>query len=1103
MGLSTHREGLVALRRSVLVSLLALLAAAFAPACVRNGPQILSPASVVNDFDVPVQVRVPLDHDFDPATGVTLNGVPVAVAGGPQVFSASVPPGFPLQDVNTLALATVSPGGPRLVSLVFEYQPAKASARRITDPAELIGGPLAHGRVGDWLIENSVARFIVQDVGQRDMYSVGAFGGNVIDLELVAKPGTDNFIELQPMLNVETVVNAQTIEVVNDGQDGTAAILRTCGPDDLLDFVNPSSLIGDAGFTVPPGIDDNDQPVEACTQYRLEPGASHLALDTTVMNLGGATERLLVGDWYNPGGQLEQWDKLLRLGEALTTPFDLISHIGYGEEEGVDYGYTALPLDPPLPGASTRPELFTTSGVTVVLHNLGIIEALTGGTPPFYVDPGQERSFRRYLSVGDGSGANGVAMETAVKGIATGRIEGCVTVAGVPLEGSRVSVVRRIGTGTAVSRFVSQFVTKAGPCPNYGGAVEPNSASFPAWQLLASRRGTPYQGGLATPTFNAFSVAAGGTAVVNIDLPAGGRLAAHVVDENEQGLPARVAVVGFDPSPPIVAAGPSLPGLGTSTLGLFEDPKEALPFGLVAFGYSDTSGDVAFDVEPGSYQLVVSRGSEYSVHSAPLTISAGATTNVAVQIARVLDTQGFVSSDFHVHGIRSADARVADAPRVSQFSGEGVENIIMTDHHVHTDLLPTIAALGLGAWVTSTVGEEITTFDYGHFNGYPFTIDPTVPSGGSTDFGKAAPPGQDFPSAGAFNATPAEIAALATAGARSTPDTTIQINHIDSHFLPMQIDTAVAGPISDGLDDSERLGRRLPSIAAAGNLFHHFAALELWNGADRQQQSNFLNERIGIWMNHLNKGLRTTAISDTDTHTFGDLETAGARTWTASSTDSVVAIDGGEVANSVDAGRAVGGQGVYVQTRLLAADGSGAVADLTLGGSTDVTTTNGDVNLEIRVQAPLWASFDRIEIYANATTLPVDPGAPFLYAATPTISLVEGDCDGATTGDGDFDITTVNVHPSVAGGERQEVTLTVPFSGLAQDTWFAVVVRGTDGVCGPMFPVFPRSLTTAGNTTLANLLDGNVGESGTMALGVANALYAEVNGVPGFQPPNP
>ena len=119
-----------------------------------------------------------------------------------------------------------------------------------------------------------------------------------------------------------------------------------------------------------------------------------------------------------------------------------------------------------------------------------------------------------------------------------------------------------------------------------------------------------------------------------------------------------------------------------------------------------------------------------------------------------------------------------------------------------------------------------------------------------------------------------------------------------------------------------------------------------------RSRTNFLLQRIGIWFNHLNKGLRTTAISDTDTHTFGDLESAGARTWTRRPATRCRASSDAEVAQAVDAGRAVGGQGLYVQTRLLAGDGSGAVADLTLGGSTDVATTNGAADLEIRVQAP-------------------------------------------------------------------------------------------------------------------------------------------------------
>ena len=147
------------------------------------------------------------------------------------------------------------------------------------------------------------------------------------------------------------------------------------------------------GFTVPPGIDDNDQPVEACTEYVLAvPRASWVRMDTTVMNLGGTTQRLLVGDWYNPGGQLEQWDKPFQLGEALRAFFDPISFFGYGEEEGVDYGYTTLPLDAPVPPGAGASDVFTTSGVSVVLHHLGAWSALTGTDPPFFVWVSSARS---------------------------------------------------------------------------------------------------------------------------------------------------------------------------------------------------------------------------------------------------------------------------------------------------------------------------------------------------------------------------------------------------------------------------------------------------------------------------------------------------------------------------------------------------------------------------------------------------------------------------------------------------------------------------------------------------------------------------------------
>jgi hypothetical protein len=242
-------------------------------------------------------------------------------------------------------------------------------------------------------------------------------------------------------------------------------------------------------------------------------------------------------------------------------------------------------------------------------------------------------------------------------------------------------------------------------------------------------------------------------------------------------------------------------------------------------------------------------------------------------------------------------------------------------------------------------------------------------------------------------------------------------------------------------------------------------------------------------MNHLNQGLRTTFIADTDSHTFTNLNSAGARSWTASPTDDPAAIDGADVAAAAAAGKAVGGQGVYVQTRLLATDGSGDVADLSQGGDTAMTDATGNVVLEIQVQSPAWARWDRVEVYANAVT--ATAGSPYLFGATPTVVIDEGDCNPATVGDGDFDVTVTPSVGGVPGADRLSATLNVPFSGLAAGTWFVVVVKGTDGQCAPMFPIYPDDITQASNTTLAQLVDGNVGQGGVMALGATNALYFE------------
>jgi hypothetical protein len=1039
---------------------------------------IIQPAdgASVDTFAFEIVVENTSAQVSPPEPRAILNGIEIALTGGPTRYTTTVHPGPPLRDTNVLTVQWDNGGS---VQATFQYVPPKAVARRIERPSDLLSGPLAHGRIGDYLLANREARFVVQDVGKRDLYSVGAFGGNLIDAELTSRPGTDNFLEIQPTLNIESVVNAQTLEIVNDGQDGTAAIIRTCGPDDLLDFVNPSTIIQDVGLPFPEGVDDTDYEIDACTDYVLAPGKTYVEMTTTVFNNEDEEIGLFVGDFINGSGELEQWTSSASgLGELLTANLGVLSYFGFGEATGVDYSLVplAIPSSP-----EPRSSFFTAAGVSYVMQSNSIIRSILGGPATFRIPAHGSNAYTRYFGVGDGSGGNAVTLENEVKGLSHGTLRGCVTVAGIGLPGSRVSALRR---GVA-----APYVTNDQGC--FEGTLPPGT-----YQVGAARRGHLYEGGGSSPLLHEVTIDAGAVTEVNIDLPASGRLHVRVVEVNPHTdgppspVPARISVIGFDPSPEPLLVFDGL--TGRQSTGIYNDlSADGVPFGFVWLAYAGADGVTEFDLEPGDYQVFVSRGTEYSLFDQPITIRAGQTTNVEATLVRVLDTRGFISSDFHVHSLHSADSRVSLTDRAYQFAGEGIDNVIMTDHHAHTDLKPAIERLGLQRFLHSTIGEEITTWDYGHFNAYPMLIDSDRPSGGSTDWAGAAPPGRDFPKYGAYGLPPADVHDLATQGPTSTPDTTIQINHINSFFAPLRIDTSLVPPRSL-LSEANRLRFRLDPNG--GELFHHFRALELWNGASRASQAEFLNERIGIWMNHLNQGLLTTFIADTDTHQFRNLNTAGARTWTAASSDDPQSIDSGEMARSVDAGKAVGGQGIFLQSRLVAADGSGRVADFTLDGHTMVRSDNGGVDLEIHVQAPLWAEYDRIEIYANAATVPVlmADGVPVLFTATPTRVLHAGE---------DFIVDLVDVIPGQPWARRRESRLTVPLRDLVGDVWFVVIARGSDGISRPMFPVFDKDLRGDTNTTLADLLDGNLNERGVLAMGATNALYADVDGVDGFHAP--
>ena len=995
-------------------------------------------------------------------------------------------------------------------------------AKQITNTADCVGGTQSRCKLNDYLIANDKIRVVIKQP-ERNMFGIGQFGGQIIDGDIVrtSGPDRDNFEEWALSLNIEGTAHYTSVTVLNDGSNGGPAILRATGVDDLLDFINPSSTVASFGLALPASADDKDIPVTVTTDYILEPGTHYVRVETSVQNTSAVSQKIFFGEYINGSGNVEMFQSGYGFGEPLVgtrCPLNLpnlcnfTAYMGVGDGDGVSYGYIQQ-----TPGSST----FTTSGVHVPQLRVEVLHALIGlATPPFEMlasgGPGDTLTFTRYFVVGDGDVSDVSDARNEIACLPTGTLSGTVTLGGNPVADADVAVLDPAvtdGPGNTVGTGFPALLTRNEVTHVRTNALGQYSLTLPpgSYQVEANVEGAPYEGSLSTPTTHPITVAAFGTQTANIALPATGAIQVTVTDENNDPVPAKVSLVGFDPSADPLNAQNLFGTLVQNRTAVFGDrTKDGLPFGLAKVIFTDPSGDTGIvTMEPGNYQLVVSRGPEYSIDKSMITVTAGSTLPVTAKVERVIDSTGFVASDFHVHSIDSPDSRITHTDRLKTMLDEGMDFFTPTDHDYRFDYQSTITAMGASNLIGTAVGEEITSFDYGHFNAWPLTTDPSQTNQGAVDFGGAAAPGTDFPSLGNYSIDPNGIIAIAHGDAPGSSNT-VQVNHIHSHFglaggSGLAIDTGVVPPQSAVPGAARRLNPATPNFFSSA-----FDALEVWIGDDRSQVStNFLGQNAGDWFNLMNQGIVRTGVADSDTHSRIGGVAGFPRTMVASPTDDASQLSGlsQTLSDNVNAGHAFGTNGPMVRVSVSAAS-TGQTGSLEDGDTNTVLTTDGAATVTVEIQSPTWIEFDRVEYYINTTTTRTTstqqsgagPVSVKRYSITP---------DVVQTG---LTINTVAV-PGTSSF-RFEATTTLPLTGLVDDTWIVVVVKGTDGTSRPLFPVLPNDLkrcatvaqtcaTPTYNTTLADLTDGNLGDLGITALAFTNPLFIDVNGggwtAPGLQ----
>ncbi|MFH1131138.1 MAG: hypothetical protein V1754_07370, partial [Pseudomonadota bacterium] len=132
-----------------------------------------------------------------------------------------------------------------------------------------------------------------------------------------------------------------------------------------------------------------------------------------------------------------------------------------------------------------------------------------------------------------------------------------------------------------------------------------------------------------------------------------------------------------------------------------------------------------------AYEVVVSRGLEYETSRHFVTLRPATTTPIVSVLRKTVDTEGWISADFHVHGSNSVDSGLPFKDRVISYAAEGVKFLSSSDHDYLTDYWPTINELGLQSWVATQVGVEVSPLDYGHFLGFPLRFDENAEMNGA------------------------------------------------------------------------------------------------------------------------------------------------------------------------------------------------------------------------------------------------------------------------------------------------------------------------------------------------------------------------------------
>jgi hypothetical protein len=931
---------------------------------------------------------------------------------------------------------------PELMDEIFSIKSDGGSVEleQIVEPVEQFLKPEYGGsfgaRKGDFIIRNDKIRVVIQNSSRQ--ISPAPYGGNIIDGDIIRKDGKweDIIGEISPFIGLSYTIDADDFDVIRDGKDGVL-VFRTSGHTELLDYINLQSAVNSI-ISIPelnlPWDFNKGVPIYGSTYYILKSGDSHIKVWTAICNESDEKIYTTKGDIIDSGGTVSYFNKSLIVDgmggfgytdNPLTdlTPAEIFGFMG--EESG----YAIVPDE----------EAFNIiiSGVAVAVYGTSegipfIMSAITGidpkNLPPGYysIEKGGSLVYKRNVII-FGKYSEMVDEFYKIKGIEnTGSVKVRAMFGSTGVDGARIAFVDKNG------RLENLLITSDGTAE---GVLKEGE-----YFVLADLAGWP------EPSSQIISIKSGGKYVVSFSFSEPAYLKFNIkgrdpnVSPEEITLPAKVSLVCIGECP-------------RAEKRFFTDTLyDKFPEGVQVQAFVDHKGKVSvmakrglyfldeLPVPPGRYRVVISRGLEFSRYEKEITVSPGEHITIDATINRVVDTSGYISADMHVHSVNSPDAPVPLIDRVITFMGEGVDLLVSTDHDFITDYKPVIKSLNAEGYLATLKGEELTTFDLGHFNAYPLRISEEVYQNGAVDWAGGRGP----------NLTPEEIfLSLKSMGEIENP--VVQVNHPRSilmgYFTSIKLDTDTLKTHQD--PEVFRMPPEKFNIKEddTGMFSPLFDAFEIYNSYD--EITPVLNDYFAF----LNIGLKKTGVAVSDTHHWYSSEAGVPRSliYVGSDYDTPSKITPEVFARAIQEGRVIGTNGPFMHLWM---EKLGDTKKYRMG---DLVSSQ-KVTLHVEVRLPEWITVDTLEVFSNTPDVFSRNGKP------------------VTTWPKPLTFVRISSNDFVLQDGQKKYHYSKDFE-LQKDAWFVVVIRDDKnyGDNYPMTPVLynPDELPFAFSNAIFVDADGN------------------------------